>query len=250
MSNLIPLTSTEDGTQAVMGRDLHHFLEVKTRYNDWFNNMLQYGFSAGQDFYSFSSKTSTAGGRPRTDHILTMDMAKEVSMIQRSEKGKQARQYFIECEKRANKPLTRKEVLTMALEAEERAERERERAKALEAPARSWTTLAGAGGDFSVTEAAKTLSRDENISIGRDRLFQFMKSIGWIFRTKGHRAHWEAYQAKAVDTGRLVHKLSRPFLNERTGMFEQPSPTIRITPKGLHELHALLGGTGEVEALK
>lgn len=123
---------------------------------------------------------------------------------------------------------------------------ERQRAAALEArnqqiepAARSWDTLAKAGGDFSVSEAAKTLSRDPNITIGRDRLFQKLNALGWIYRTKGHRPHWEAYQTH-IDNGRLLHKLSRPFLNERTGEWEQPAPTIRITPKGMGKLHALL----------
>lgn len=127
-----------------------------------------------------------------------------------------------------------------------RAEAEAE-AKKLVAPAKSWNTMAAAGGDYGVAAAAKTLSRDPNIRIGRDQLFKFMAEIGWIFRTKGKRAHWEAYQDKAIDTGRLAHKLSRPFLNEKTGEWEQPAPTIRVTPKGLHELHVLLGGTEQIE---
>lgn len=81
-----------------MGRDLHEFLEVKANYMEWFPRMVEYGFTAGQDFIRFSEKST--GGRPKQDHIITLDMAKEVSMIQRTERGKQARQYFIECERR------------------------------------------------------------------------------------------------------------------------------------------------------
>ena len=103
------------------------------------------------------------------------------------------------------------------------------------------------GGDYSVSAAAKTLSRDPNIRIGRDQLFKFMCELGWIFRTTGRRAHWEAYQDKAINTGRLAHKLSRPFLNEKTGEMEQPAPTVRVTPKGLHELHQHLGGSDQVQ---
>ena len=76
-----------------------------------------------------------------------------------------------------------------------------------------------------------------------------MHRAGWIFRKKGKRAHWEAYQDKAINTGRLVHKLSSPFFNERTEEWEQPAPTIRITPKGLHELHRLLGGSDQLELI-
>ncbi|MCG7230854.1 antA/AntB antirepressor family protein [Corynebacterium propinquum] len=81
-----------------MGRDLHAFLEVKANYMEWFPRMVEYGFTAGQDFIRFSEKST--GGRPKQDHIISLDMAKEISMIQRTERGKQARQYFIECERR------------------------------------------------------------------------------------------------------------------------------------------------------
>lgn len=97
-TDLIPVQTTNDGSIAVMGRDLHTFLEVKDNYTDWMKRMIAYGFSAGQDFSEFSDKPNGAG-RPRIDHIISLDMAKEISMIQRTEKGKQARQYFIECEK-------------------------------------------------------------------------------------------------------------------------------------------------------
>lgn len=89
-----------NGTQAVSGRELHRFLEIETRYNDWFARMVEYGFVEGLDFYSFLSKTPKDGGRPATDHIISLDMAKEICMIQRTDRGKEARQYFIECEKR------------------------------------------------------------------------------------------------------------------------------------------------------
>jgi anti-repressor protein len=87
----------------VMGRELHTALEVGTRYNDWFARMCEYGFNEGVDFYSKLSKTPD-GGRPSIDHEITLDMAKEICMIQRTEKGKQFRQYFIEVEKAWNSP--------------------------------------------------------------------------------------------------------------------------------------------------
>lgn len=97
--HLIPLAE-HNGAQAVMGRDLHAFLEVQDHYATWFKRMEEYGFVAGQDFIAESRKTPN-GGRPRIEHVISLDMAKEISMIQRTDKGKQARQYFIECEKRA-----------------------------------------------------------------------------------------------------------------------------------------------------
>ncbi|MDK4256801.1 antA/AntB antirepressor family protein [Corynebacterium propinquum] len=97
-AELIPVHTNPDGGNVVMGRDLHDFLEVTTPYRKWFPRMVEYGFSEDQDFRTILSES--AGGRPGQDHIISLDMAKEVSMIQRTERGKQARQYFIECERR------------------------------------------------------------------------------------------------------------------------------------------------------
>lgn len=96
-NELIKITKDVNGNSVVSGRDLHDFLEVKTAYKDWFPRMCEYGFIDGKDFSSILSEST--GGRPRVDHAMTLDMAKEISMIQRTEKGKQARQYFIEVEK-------------------------------------------------------------------------------------------------------------------------------------------------------
>lgn len=247
MNELIPLTE-RDGVQAVMGRDLHNFLEVSTEYRHWFPRMVDYGFEEGKDYAVKNDRVRDSLGREReaTNHVISLDMAKEISMIQRTDKGKQARAYFLECERRAKQPaeLSGPELMAKALvEAQATLEAANNKVRELEAPAKSWNTMAAQGGDYSVSAAAKTLSRDPNIRIGRDQLFKFMRELGWIFRTTGRRAHWEAYQDKAINTGRLAHKLSRPFLNEKTGEMEQPAPTVRVTPKGLHELHQHLGGS-------
>lgn len=127
---LIPLTKN-NGVSAVMGRDLHTFLEVKSNYTEWFGRMEEYGFTAGQDFIRNSE--SNGRGRPTVDHIVSLDMAKEISMIQRTDKGKQARQYFIECERQAKAhtpaiPQTYAEALREAASQAERAELEQKRA--------------------------------------------------------------------------------------------------------------------------
>ena len=102
MNELIKINYDSD-RPTVLGRDLHEFLSVETRYNDWFKRMCEYGFIEGIDFYSFLSKTSESG-RPSQDHQLTIEMAKEICMLQRNEKGKQARQYFIQLENNWNSP--------------------------------------------------------------------------------------------------------------------------------------------------
>ncbi|WP_333577888.1 antA/AntB antirepressor family protein [Sphingobacterium sp.] len=96
MEELIKL-NPDNQNNPVSARDLHEFLEVKTSFKDWIKRMLEYGFEDGKDFCSFLSEST--GGRPSINYALTLDTAKEISMIQRSAKGRQARQYFIECER-------------------------------------------------------------------------------------------------------------------------------------------------------
>lgn len=103
---LIPIQTDMNDEVVVSGRDLHEFLEVETQYTKWFKRMTDYGFKENVDFEAISQKRLTAQGNRTTfqDHMLKLDMAKELSMIQRTEKGKQARQYFITVEKEFNSP--------------------------------------------------------------------------------------------------------------------------------------------------
>jgi len=101
MNELIPI-QYESENPTVSGRELHAALEIETRYNDWFLRMCEYGFQEGKDFYSILSKS--LGGRPGADHAVTIPMAKELCMLQRTEKGKQCRAYFISCEEAWNSP--------------------------------------------------------------------------------------------------------------------------------------------------
>lgn len=96
-SEVIPVYTTDTGEKVVIGRELHEKLEISTRYNDWLPRMAEYGFTEGMDFYSFLSKTSE-GGRPATEHILTLEMAKHIAMIQRTPQGKAIRDKLIALE--------------------------------------------------------------------------------------------------------------------------------------------------------
>lgn len=123
MKDLIKIELNENQEPIVNGRELHEALGVQTRYNDWFNRMCEYGFSEGNDFCSILSKST--GGRPEINHAIKLDMAKEIAMIQRNEKGKEVRQYFIQVEKDFNSPekimaralmLADKQIKTLQLE--------------------------------------------------------------------------------------------------------------------------------------
>ena len=106
MKDLIPISKTAlNGavTQTADGRALHAFLESSQHYTDWMKNRIdKYGFVEGIDFVIFhNSIKNPEGGRPATEHALTLDMAKQLAMVENNEKGKQARLYFIECERLA-----------------------------------------------------------------------------------------------------------------------------------------------------
>lgn len=139
MNELIKITEY-NGNQAVSARDLHKFLEITERFSSWFERMLQYGFVENIDYQGCEFFNALAN-QTLTDYALTLDCAKEISMIQRSKKGKEAREYFIECEKqlRSGKfalPTTYKEALQSLLievEAKERLQAQNElQAKELE----------------------------------------------------------------------------------------------------------------------
>lgn len=108
MNELIKVTYDND-RPVVSARELHDFLEVETPYRIWFPRMQEYGFTEGSDFNPYKNVRVQMEGnrtvnREVDDAALTIDMAKEICMIQRSEKGKQARQYFIQLEKDWNSP--------------------------------------------------------------------------------------------------------------------------------------------------
>ncbi|ELX6561642.1 phage antirepressor KilAC domain-containing protein [Listeria monocytogenes] len=107
MQELVATQQNESGDIIVSARDLHEFLEVNTKYKDWFPRMVEYGFVEGVDFLEIKSKVG-AQKRARTytqkDHHIKLPMAKEISMLQRTEKGKQARRYFLAVEAAWNSP--------------------------------------------------------------------------------------------------------------------------------------------------
>lgn len=176
MQQLIPLTDN-DGIQAVMGRDLHAFLGVGAEYRHWLPRMIEYGFEEGKDYAVKNDRVRDSLGRerPAVNHIISLDMAKEIAMIQRTERGKQARQYFIEVEKQARRPkidgseITRMELIQIAMNAEtERLELEAKN-KELEPKADAYDTFLSADGTYSVGSVAKMLGLSQNKMFDRLR---------------------------------------------------------------------------------
>lgn len=104
MNELIKINYESD-RPTVLARELHGFLEVETPFHKWFPRMCEYGFTEDEDYRTFlSNRSDGLPGKSRQDAQLTIDMAKEICMLQRNEKGKQARQYFLQLEKEWNSP--------------------------------------------------------------------------------------------------------------------------------------------------
>lgn len=128
MRELIKITE-QNGQKAVSARELHKFLESKRDFSNWIKDRIEkYGFIENQDFEVFNNfGENPNGGRPAIEYALTIDTAKELAMVEGNEKGKQARRYFIECEKQLKVggfalPQTFAEALKLAAQQAERLE--------------------------------------------------------------------------------------------------------------------------------
>ena len=185
MNDLIKI----DSDNKVSGRELHDFLDVGTAYKDWFPRMKEYGFDEGTDFCSKMSEST--GGRPAVDHIMTIDMAKEICMIQRTEKGKQARQYFIECEKRMKEMSVPhdsymiEDPVKRALAWVEEEKVRQEQARALEAAkpkALFADAVASSSTSILVRDLAKVLHQN-GIKIGQNRMFGWLREHGYLIKS-------------------------------------------------------------------
>ena len=196
MNELIKITTNEVGEPTVLGRELHEFLGVETPYRIWFPRMLEYGFTEGKDFNPYKNVRVGEEGnrevaRELTDHLLTIDMAKEICMIQRTEVGKQARQYFIQVEKDYNSPeknmaralrIAEKELSTLKLENKVQAQQIAE----LQPKATYYDLILQCPSLLSVTEIAKDygLSAKGLNKILHDNGIQYSQSGVWFLYAK------------------------------------------------------------------
>lgn len=191
MNELLKIEINKNQEQTVSGRELHMFLGIETPYTKWFERMLQYGFTEGKDYTDKNvSVLSEKREREYTqiDHIMKLDMAKELCMLARNEKGKQARQYFIEVERDWNRP---EKVMARALKLAEIEIKKAhafvaEQTKLLEAfkpKAIFADAVAASNNTILIGELAKLL-RQNGHKTGQNRLFAWMRDNGYLIKRK------------------------------------------------------------------
>ena len=241
----VPFPAVVDGeiggllVQTVNARDLHAFLGVGKVFAAWITERIEaYSFSEGADFVVFSETgKNPQGGRPAKEYALTLDMAKELGMVERNEQGRRVRLYFIECERRAkasgpealaalNDPAAMRGLLLTYTEKVLTLEgKVAEMAPQVEALER----IAVSDGSLCITDAAKTLQARPK------ELFTFLRRNGWIYTRPGGSAE-VAYQARLVD-GSLEHKTTTVLRSDGS---EKTVTQVRVTPKGLTKLAKLM----------
>lgn len=187
MNELIKVNYDNADRPTVSGRELWEALEVETPYKKWFDRMAEYGFSENLDFWTNLSEST--GGRPSTDHQLTIPMAKELCMLQRTEKGKFWRQYFIGVEEKWNSPeaimaraLQLSNVKMKQLEttvSDLQKQMEQDKPKVLFAD-----SVTASSSSILIGELAK-LIKQNGVDIGQRRLFEWMRTNGYLIKRKG-----------------------------------------------------------------
>lgn len=179
MNELIKIrkeTIEDKQVNAVDARELHQFLEIKTRFDKWIERRIEeYNFIINSDFCPVLAESS--GGRPATEYIITIDMAKELSMVERNEKGKEARKYFIECERKLKEnetfkiPQTYSQALKLAAEQAEQIEEQQKLIEVQKPKAEFFDTVTGSKDTIDMATVAKVLNK----GIGRNKLFELLR---------------------------------------------------------------------------
>lgn len=201
MTELIKIEINENNEQLINARELYNFLEIKKDFSDWIKQMIDYGFVEDLDFTTFLGKTSNNGGRPKKEYFLKIDMAKEIAMIQRSEKGKKARAYFIECEKKLkeNNNLTLEEMTKLVMIGlNERIEEQQKKINLLE-----HNNLT-----FNSTEIAKELglkSANELNKILSDNNIIYRSRGTWVLYSNYSNLGYQNIKEKVLDNGKVIY---------------------------------------------
>ena len=213
MTDMLITPITEEGTDEIRisGRQLHMALEVRSHYKDWFPRMCEYGFTEGKEFRSILSKISEGAGRPQVDHLMTLSMAKEIAMLQRTERGKEVRRYFIQIEEDWNTPekvVARALVYSNQMLADARAQLTRATERiALDAPkVRFAESVADSEGTILIRELAKILKQN-GYETGEQRLYAQLRHEGYLISNR-KAADYNTPTQRAAQMGLFVIKKS------------------------------------------
>lgn len=217
---------------AVSARELHEFLEVETPFSKWFPRMCEYGFTEGDSYRTFlSNRSDGLPGKPRQDAAITIDMAKEICMLQRNEKGKIARQYFLQLEKEWNSPekvmarallLAQKRIDDQGVQIQQlTAQAEEMRPKALFAD-----SVAAAGTSILIGELAKIL-RQNGVDTGEKRLFVWMRDNGFLIKRNGTDYNMPTQKSMELN----LFQIKETVINHSDG-HTSVSKTVKVTGKG------------------
>ena len=188
MNNLININYNED-QPTVSARELHEQLHISTKFTTWFERMKEYGFTEGNEFFPKMGETSENGGRPSVDYDITVDMAKQICMIQRTPEGKAVRQYLLDLEKAWNSP---DQVMSRALKMADRTinSLKETNAKLLEdtecmKPKEIFADAVSASHTSILIGALAKIISQNGVQIGQNRLFAWMRENGYLITRRG-----------------------------------------------------------------
>lgn len=228
MNELIKI-NYEAENPTVSARELHEGLHIETPFKKWIDRMCDYGFECEKDFWTKMSEST--GGRPAMDYQISVDMAKQICMIQRTEKGRQYRQYFLDLEKAWNTP---EQVFARALKI---ADREIEKLKSSNAglmedvqrmrPKEIFADAVSASHTSILIGDLAKLLKQNGVDTGQKRLFCWLRENGYLIRRQG--SDWNMPTQKAMETGLFEEKEST--VNNPDGSV-QINKTTKVTGKG------------------
>lgn len=243
MNELIPINAAMIGGEevnAVSARVLHQFLENGELFTTWIKNRIeQFGFIEGQDFSIFLENTKK--GRPRKEYVVSISMAKELCMVERNAKGKQARLYFIECEKIAKQktapalqiPQSLPEALRLAANLAEQKMQLEAKVKEDAPKVEYYDQLQDAPGEITFTRFAKL------IGIQRKRLIDWLRVNRYIYGVSN-----TPYQHR-IEQGLLV--LRNPEGRTHSDGTPVFAPYAHVTPKGAGSIYRRLLDEGIIK---
>lgn len=223
MNELINVTLNENHEPVISARQLHTALGVTDRFSRWFERMLAYGFEENSDYVGCEIFHDLARKKVK-DYIIKLDMAKEIAMLQRNEKSKEVRKYFIQVEKDFNSP---EKIMARALLMADKkvhkleAQIEADRPKVLFADA-----VSASKSSCLIGELAKILKQN-GIDIGQNKLFQWLRSNGYLISRRGDS--WNQPTQKSMDLE--LFELKKTNINHADG-HTTTNTTTKVTGKG------------------